>query len=115
MDTTTKLFLLGALGAVAPEIVRLYSIATGRGQGFTWSWSYIGISFAFACLGGVVAVLLPSENVRAAFYAGISTPVIINTAAKKVRGRAKRKKKGPKASEQGTEARSRFDSFLDGL
>ena len=42
MDPTGKYFLLGALGALAPEIVRLYSIATNRGR-FTWSWFYMGL------------------------------------------------------------------------
>jgi hypothetical protein len=69
-------FLLGMIGALAPEIVRLYAIRT-RPSRFRWSPFYLVISFLFACLGGVVALALPATNYWAALYAGVSTPVLV--------------------------------------
>jgi hypothetical protein len=109
---TSTCFLLGAAGGLAPEIVRLYSIATS-GNSFTWSWFYIIVSVIFACLAGLVAVILPSENARAALYAGVSTPVIINTVVKKGRGSNRRQKVTKDISEQ--KQLSRFNSFVEGL
>lgn len=112
MDPTLKLFLIGMVGAIAPEIVRLFTIAR-NGQTFTWSGFYIVISIVFACLGGVIALILPSENVRAAFYAGISTPVLINTVLKKAGGAQRRNKVTKDLAAQ--QHLSRFDSFVEGL
>jgi len=75
-------FLLGLVGALAPEIVRLYGLRNNPGR-FTWSRFYLVISILFMALGGFVAVILPAQNPQAAFYAGISTPVLINTVLKK--------------------------------
>ena len=112
MDQWT-IFLWGAAGALAPEVIRLYTIAR-NGQRFTWSWFYIIASFFFAALGGAVALLLPAENMRSAFYTGVSTPVLITTAAKKVSS-AVRKKRVKKKVEAVPARLSRFDSFLNGL
>jgi hypothetical protein len=71
-------FLVGTVGALAPEIVRLYNLRLGRSEPITGY--YLTISIIFAALGGLVAVLLPATTPWAAFYAGISTPVLINTA-----------------------------------
>src|SRR4051794_30296499 len=71
-------FLFGMAGALAPEVVRLYNIrqsAVGRVPSF-----YFIISAVFAALGGLVAVILPATTPWAAFYAGISMPVLVNTA-----------------------------------
>jgi ABC-type transport system involved in cytochrome c biogenesis permease subunit len=76
------MFLLGAVGALAPEIIRLYEIRNDP-QRFTWSWFYLIVSILFVALGGFVAVVLPSKNPQGAFYAGISTPVLVNTVLKK--------------------------------
>src|SRR5688572_9924307 len=71
------IFLLGAAGALAPEIIRLYNLRREGAGGF--SLFYLAISLAFAGLGGLVAVILPSTTLLAAFYAGISTPVLISS------------------------------------
>jgi hypothetical protein len=112
MDILSNHFLLGAIGGLAPEAVRLYSIARNR-ETFTWSWFYIIVSIVFACLAGLVAVILPAGNARAAFYAGISTPVLINAAVKKTAGGTKRNSV-KKAIEERRKL-SRFDSFVEGL
>jgi len=40
------------------------------------------MTIPFALLGGLLAVILPSTTPWGAFYAGLSTPVVINTALK---------------------------------
>lgn len=112
MDLLSNYFALGAIGGLAPEIVRLYSIRTNP-QTFTWSWFYIIISIIFACLAGLVALLLPADNARAALYAGISTPVLINAVAKK--GAGGNKRTGVKKAIAEDRKLSRFDSFVEGL
>jgi hypothetical protein len=76
-----SVFLLGMIGALAPEIVRLYSIKSSSGE--SWSGFYFVISLLFACLGGIVALILPATTLWGAFYAGISTPTLISTAVNK--------------------------------
>jgi hypothetical protein len=73
-------FLVGMVGAVAPEIVRLYSL---RAKGEAFSAFYFFISFLFAALGGFVAFVLPATTLWGAFYTGISAPVVVSTAVKK--------------------------------
>ena len=76
------IFLVGSIGALAPEIVRLYSIRHAP-EKFFWSWFYLCASTVFALLGGLVALVLPATTYWGALYVGISTPVLINTALKK--------------------------------
>jgi hypothetical protein len=73
---TPIVFGLGCVGALAPEIYRLYAL---REKTMTFSLWYILISAAFAMLGGVAAIILPAINYRAAFYAGITTPAMLST------------------------------------
>jgi hypothetical protein len=77
-------FGIGMVGAVAPEIVRLYTLRSQDIEKF--SAFYVLISFVFAGLGGLVALILPATTLWGAFYAGISTPVVISTALKKGMG-----------------------------
>lgn len=107
-----KYFVIGAVGGLAPEIVRLYEIARQGGQ-FRISTFYVVMSLIFAALAGLVALLLPSTNALGAFYAGISTPVLINTALKKGRAAVQRRK--ATKSGAGAMPRSRFDGFIDAL
>ncbi len=76
-------FLLGAAGAAAPEILRLYELRTKPEQ-FKWSWNYMLLTIPFLLLGGFVAVILPATTVWGAFYTGLSLPVTLSAAAKKV-------------------------------
>ena len=120
MDNGTKIFLIGSIGALAPEVVRLYALATG---GKTMAWSpgfYIPISLVFAALGGFIAMILPSENVQSAFYAGIATPVLITTVLKKARGTGQTDNEPPAANKaiappSAPARRSRVDNFLRAL
>jgi ABC-type transport system involved in cytochrome c biogenesis permease subunit len=103
------MFFLGLVGALAPEVVRLYEMRSDP-QRFTLSWFYLIVSILFVALGGFVAVVLPAQNPQGAFYAGISTPVLINTVLKKGSGAPKLKgmpAPGP--------ALSPFKSFVSAL
>ncbi len=108
--TTITIFVLGSLGALAPEILRLYSLRTTPRR-FRWSWFYLVISLIFAALGGVVALVLPATTPWGALYAGLSTPVVISAAAK--RGLSS----GDDALKSAAAAPSRatFRSFLEAL
>lgn len=75
------IFLVGIVGASAPEVIRLYSLRNDSGQAF--SAYYVVISLLFAALGGFVAVILPATTLWGAFYAGVSTPTVVSTALKK--------------------------------
>lgn len=70
------IFLVGCIGALAPEIIRLYNLRTNTK--FSWSWFYLVISLLFALLGGLIAWILPSTTYYGAFYAGVAAPVIVN-------------------------------------
>lgn len=76
-------FVFGAVGALAPEIVRLYELRTNPSR-FRWSWFYVTVSLLFAALGGVLAVGLPATTVWGAIYVGVSTPTLVNTVLKRV-------------------------------
>ena len=73
-------FFIGCVGAIAPEILRLYRLRNSIR--FTWSWGYIVISIVFVLLGGFVAYILEPSNNYAAFYSGVGTPFIINAITK---------------------------------
>lgn len=80
------MFLLGTVGAMAPEIVRLYEIRNNP-ERFQWSGFYLAVSLAFAVLGGLLAVAMPATTSWGALYIGASTPVLINSIARKARKR----------------------------
>jgi hypothetical protein len=70
-------FLLGCVGALAPEIVRLYDLRRKPPKEvFLW-WYYIA-SVPYALLGGVVSLVLPATTTWAAFYAGVTTPMLVS-------------------------------------
>jgi hypothetical protein len=73
----TVIFLCGTLGALAPEIARLYRLRRGL-RGARFPFSYWVISALYAALGGALAVMLPAVNLYAAFYAGVTLPVAIS-------------------------------------
>jgi hypothetical protein len=74
-------FLLGCIGALAPEIVRLYKLRHRPPKSIISLWYFVTTA-VYAALGGVVAVTLPAVTLWGALYAGITTPVLISTAAK---------------------------------
>lgn len=109
---STIIFALGGAGALAPEIVRLYSLRTKRDR-FHWSTFYVVISILFASLGGLLAVALPATTKWGAIYVGVSTPVLINTILKK----ASRKQPEFKSQTDAASApvRPSLRSFIEGL
>jgi hypothetical protein len=104
-------FLLGAVGALAPEAVRLYQLRNNPAS-FTFTWFYVLISIPFLILGGVMALVLPAENAHAALYAGISTPLVVNSVFKHGAGG---KKKQIKAILPLGPARPSFKAFVSAL
>ncbi len=113
MDINWLFFMLGTVGAIAPEVVRLYQIRTKPSQ-FRWSRYYIIISVIFALLGGVCALVLPATTLWGAFYAGISTPLVINTGLK-TPARLKRPPARLKGSDHAESPHSYARSFIEAL
>jgi uncharacterized membrane protein YfcA len=82
-----KIFVAGCVGAMAPEIARLYRLRqSGLGR-IRYLGRYIVVSIVFVLLGGTVAVLLEATSLHAAFYMGLSLPAIVSTAVGKSRSR----------------------------
>jgi hypothetical protein len=81
--SSTLVFSFGAAGALALEIVQLYSLRLKRNR-VHWSSFYVVISILFASVGGLLAVALPATTKWGAIYVGVSTPVLVNTIQKKV-------------------------------
>ena len=73
-------FLIGCIGALAPEIIRLYKLRSS--PVVSWSWGYLLVSIPFVLLGGFIAYILEPTSNYAAFYTGVSTPFIVTTLAK---------------------------------
>lgn len=76
-EFNATIFVIGCIGALAPEMVRLYNLRNN--PRFRWSWFYLVISGCFALLGGLIAWILPTTTYYGAFYAGVATPVIVTT------------------------------------
>lgn len=93
MNWNWTMFVLGAVGALAPEIVRLYQLRNDPAS-FTFSWFYVFVSVPFVVLGGIMAVVLPAQNAQSALYAGISTPLVVNSILKHGAGGKKKQLKG---------------------
>jgi hypothetical protein len=79
--THVLVFALGCIGALAPEIVRFYRQRHKPPKSIFSLWYFL-ITAAYAALGGVVALALPAVTLWGALFAGVSTPVLISTAAK---------------------------------
>ncbi len=77
---TSNPFLIGCIGALAPEIVRLYKLRSS--PVVRWSWGYLLVSAPFVLLGGFMAYILEPATSYAAFYTGVSTPFVVTTLAK---------------------------------
>jgi hypothetical protein len=75
---TTSVLLFGGVGALAPDIVRIYNLReTGEFGPFTVG--YLLASLGMAVIGAVVALALPATTTWSALYAGIAAPAIIST------------------------------------
>ena len=73
-------FLIGCLGAFAPETWRLYNLRSKAV--FKWSWGYIFFSIPFLLMGGFIAWILEPSNKWSAFYSGLTTPILLTTVMK---------------------------------
>ena len=85
-------FFSGVVGAAAPEVVRIYRIASGRSRARIpkFSWWFVVVSVGFVVLGGFVADLLVDAGVIAhqrikCFGAGVALPAIISLLALRLR------------------------------
>ena len=111
-------FGVGILGAIAPEIVRGFNLRFNRR--IKWSWVYLIMSVPFALLGGVIALILPATTLWGAFYAGLSTPIVVNTALRQTVARKEsigNVHESDRSTEQAqvldaADDRARFKSFI---
>ena len=76
-----QVFLAGCLGAISPEICRIYR-ARSRINSIVFSVRYFSISTMYMVLGGFVALFLAAGTLRAAFYVGCSLDVIVSAATR---------------------------------
>ncbi|GHF03702.1 hypothetical protein [Streptomyces morookaense] len=107
-EHTVQIYSLGMVGALAPEIVRLYRLREKAGA-VRWSWFFVGASLAFAALGGLLALVLPATTLFGAIYIGASTPVLVNSIAKGAMDAAKQ------PTRSGPSAAGLAESFVRGL
>jgi hypothetical protein len=79
-------FLLGAVGATAPELVRLYKVVTGQSQGKLppMGPADFGISGLFMALGGLLAVVWGENHALKCLWVGVSLPIIISSFAAQI-------------------------------
>ena len=73
-----SVFGLGALGAFAPEIVRLWELRSAP-EKFRWSPLYLAASVLMCGLGGILALILAPDTAWKVFYAGLTAPVVIRS------------------------------------
>ena len=80
MDASLWKFIWGALGAVAPEALRWFRIATGKTrQRVTKNIPfYIFATIFWIAIGGAFAVAWGEENPYKCIWVGASLPVIIS-------------------------------------
>lgn len=76
------MFLWGALGASAPEVVRWFRIAKVGTPGEWRRLSYWFATLAYVALGGLLALLVAKPDAYAAFMAGLTTEFAIAGALK---------------------------------
>ena len=75
-------FMIGCIGAFAPEAYRLYNLRTE--PELEWSWQYFLFSIPFIIVGGFIAWSLDPQTKWAAFYGGLSAPLLITTVMKDI-------------------------------
>ena len=78
-------FLWGAVGALAPEILRLYKIITGDSKNPLpkFGWAYFSISVLFVGVAGLFAVAWHEDNAFKCIWLGVSLPSTISILARK--------------------------------
>ena len=86
MEWSWARFLLGAIGALAPEVVRIYRIESGGTSGTLARFGryYYAISLLFAGFAGVFAVAWGEGAPFKSIWVGASFPTIVSTLASQV-------------------------------
>lgn len=79
----TNIFILGAIGAFAPEVVRLWTLRLDA-LPFAWSTRYMAASILMCILGGIVALTLAPDMPWKSLHAGITTPILISAAGRRL-------------------------------
>lgn len=81
--------MLGAVGAAAPEVLRLYKIVTNRSSEPLpqFGYPYFLISLLFVAVGGVFAVAWGENNAFKCIWVGLSLPVIISSFGSRIPAR----------------------------
>jgi len=77
-----EFFIAGCVGALAPEVIRLYETQRLRTAGISFSAFYWAISAIYAALAGYVASIFP--GLTGPFYAfcvGVGFQLIVNKAS----------------------------------
>lgn len=100
MTPQQKLFLVGAAGAVSVEVVRWYLLVSNRMRSsfsnskknpfpqpqipwYGWLFYFV-LTLAMALMGGGLAILYKPQMLLGAFHIGVSTSIIILSAAHKL-------------------------------
>ena len=73
--------MFGGLGAILPEILRLYTIATHEQNYPKFQWPYFLISVLFMMSGGGLSMAWKPESEFKAIWIGISFPTLVSTLA----------------------------------
>jgi len=76
------IFLWGCIGALAPEVARIYKRRQKKIL-VKNLWLYIIASILFIGLGGILANLLNAQSWLSSFYIGICWPSIVTVAGQK--------------------------------
>src|ERR1039458_6038758 len=80
--TCGLVFLLGCLGALVPEIYRLYQ-ERWKLNTLRFSLGYFVLSAAYASVGGVMALYLGAANPKTAIYVGLTLDVTLSAFIRK--------------------------------
>ena len=103
-----ELFVAGAIGAAAPEIVRAYRLRHG-GISIRHPRRYWIVSVLFVGLGGALVIFLDATSLYAAFYMGISLPAVVSAAGGRTGAIKTRKTKRPVERTADGDVAHRFD------
>lgn len=76
-------FWLGALGAAAPEAIRLFKV---KARKLNFPLQYFVITLLFVAVGGAITyALIPTGNPAGALYMGSTFPTLISSFANRAR------------------------------
>lgn len=76
MEFHFNYFIVGFIGALVPEIIRLYKVRFSHKMDFPIL--YYAISILFALFGGIIVWILQVSNYLNAIYVGVATPLLIS-------------------------------------